>query len=81
MILNLVNKDKRNIFFHRFLIVNNIVFINLKQTYYLMWRPHLALPLAASLIVIPLEQELNAIAKTIANKSSVDFFIVEWFLD
>ena len=41
-----------------------------------MYRPHLALPLAASLIVIPLEQDVKKSKNVTASNKTGDFFIV-----
>ena len=43
---------------------------------YLMYLPHLAFPLAASLIVIPLEQEVTNNKRVKARREMSDFFIV-----
>jgi hypothetical protein len=44
-----------------------------------MYLPHLALPLAASLIVIPLEQETRNNKKVTASNGRSAFFIVVRF--
>jgi hypothetical protein len=44
-----------------------------------MYLPHLALPLAASLMVIPLEQEATNNKRMKARREMSDFFIVSGF--
>lgn len=44
-----------------------------------MCRPHLALPLAASYTVMPLEQEVNTSASKIINTDKLDFLMILWF--
>ena len=46
---------------------------------YLMYLPHLALPLAASLIVMPLEQEIRNSKKIMDSIGMIVFFIVVRF--
>ena len=46
---------------------------------YLMYLPHLALPLAASLMVIPLEQEATNNKRVTARMEISDFFILVGF--
>jgi len=64
------------------LIKTSVVYLLIKSLQYdcyvnnyLRWRPHFALPFAASLMVIPLEQDIKIVAAKITVAGSINFFI------